>query len=72
MSRIEVKAAEMKQYVCLETLDVPIAIGFLDQGLDLIIEPFDGTIGDLVSKVCQDVRKMSLALTSQLLNRFQA
>ena len=45
LSGIEVKTAEMKQDVCLEALDVTIAIGFLDQGLDLIIEPFDGAVG---------------------------
>ena len=61
----------MEQNVRLEPLDVSIAIGFLDQGLDLIIEPFDRPVCDPVSKVCKDVIKVPLTLASNLLDRVQ-
>ena len=72
MARIEIQAAEMKENVRLEPLDIPIAIGFLDQRLDFIVQPLYGTVGDPVSKESQNIRKMPLTAAGNLLDGVQA
>ena len=62
MARIKVKAAEVEEDVRLQAFDVSIAIGFLDEGLDLVVDALQRPIGDPVREVGQNIHEVPFAL----------
>jgi len=52
---IEVEIAGMEVDVCDEALFIAISVSFLDQPLNLVVDPFDGAVGQSMLEIGQDV-----------------